>query len=237
MISEKKKRIVARLSDVLTNEFKMNDIDPGCLEKCANLILRIKETRDNSCQTFNQNYLNETETLTLQRKISEFTSKLNLFQTKQSNLIHFINSSILKNTALLNFTRTEAPACQNLEKAIKDRCESMVKSLDKSLEKSEQERMVLRDLQLLIKIEPAQFMVKNEQFNLIHAFEIALRRVMEQGHQKKIMVKALVDQVETLGMMQTMIGNQSKVEIVLASILSNQLKHTKDNGCVTIMVK
>lgn len=84
---------------------------------------------------------------------------------------------MLQNNSLLNFTMSDAPAYKTVEKSIKEQFESIAKHLDKSYDKSEQERIVLRDLKLLMQIEPTQFMVKLEPFNLIQTMEMALRRV------------------------------------------------------------
>jgi signal transduction histidine kinase len=96
---------------------------------------------------------------------------------------------------------------------------------------------LINDLMDYAKMENNSFTVFNENFDMIETIYEAFHTISHQATLKNIELKALIDHPENLKFLTNFYGDKKRLGQTLANFLSNALKFTNQDGCITLDIK
>ena len=95
---------------------------------------------------------------------------------------------------------------------------------------------LINDLLDLAKLDNCKFELQNEPFNLLQVFKGSFHILHNMAKQRGITLRAVIDDQDNLGLIQSIYGDERRYLQILLNFLSNSLKFTNRGGSVTMMV-
>ena len=95
---------------------------------------------------------------------------------------------------------------------------------------------LINDLLDLAKLENNKFSMTNEFFNLQQTIYQALHMLQFMATQNGVELKAVIDKRIHLDLIQSIMGDERRFLQMLLNFLSNALKFTNKDGCITVKV-
>ena len=93
---------------------------------------------------------------------------------------------------------------------------------------------LINDLMDYAKMENNSFSVFNEYFDMVETIYESFQCISHQATEKKIELKALIDQPENLKFLHKFYGDKKRLGQTLNNFLSNALKFTNPKGYITL---
>ena len=95
---------------------------------------------------------------------------------------------------------------------------------------------LINDLLDLAKLENDKLSLDEEFFNFNDTLFNAMRMLEFSARQHGVKMKAIIDQPQNLDLLSCLYGDQRRYTQILINFLSNALKFTNKNGCVTVKI-
>ena len=141
------------------------------------------------------------------------------------------NTMLLKKSVvMMDFFETQSQEMRRLLQSCNDTLQMQIYS-------STMNENLVNDLLDLAKLDNGKFSLHYEPFNLVQTIKAAFNTVGEIAAHQNISLAAVIDDLNHLGLMQSIVGDDRRYSQILLNFLSNSLKFTKSGGEVTMLIR